>query len=159
MWPVLRRFGKSIQQGRSEYLKFMAAQVKGMQTGEESDYMEQQLSNSRKTDPGCWVIGDHEFVKEVLTKEQNKKIQFPRYIIEKLTVASVAESYLEKWKLSKGFFSRRYKNKPWADYKKIFAYECRYRYGFRVKDIADYYQMQPGAVSIAIEKGRLLVEE
>jgi len=40
--------------------------------------------------------------------------------------------------------------------KELCAWHCRNEYEFKVKDIAQYLNMQPGAVSVAIAKGREL---
>jgi hypothetical protein len=73
-------------------------------------------------------------------------------------VAEVAERYLKKWKREKGFFQRKHRQKRNSDLKKRFAYECRSKYQFTVKEIAAWLEMQPGAASITIEKGRQLIE-
>jgi len=158
-WVVLRRFGQNKVGARREYLEYMAAGI------EQADYdliRTIRMSNDGREhthNPGCWVIGDPELVKQALAADKTHRIKLARYRAEGVTIEALGRKYSHLAGISELALRQRTWGTAASELRKVFAYLCRKEYGFPVVEIGRYLGMQGPPASICIHRGQELARE
>lgn len=154
-WVVLRRFGETKEKAMQEYRKFMANGIGAI----DDDLVKTiRLSNEGRAhthNPGCWVIGDAEFVKQAMASDKANRIRLARYRIEGVTLSSLAKRFAKAADITEGELQRRSRGTKW---RKVFAFLSRREYGFSIAEIGRYLGVSGPAVSIAADHGAALVK-
>jgi hypothetical protein len=150
-WPVLRRFGNSVEQGRQGYAAFMENALNASTD---------MLPTIRKgnTDrgrglPGAYVIGDPDFVKSVLGKDRERRLLLTRHRLEALAIDDLADEFATAAGLTPEELRRRGRANHRADARKVFAYLCHRTYGFTAVEIARYLGCTQPPITIAVRQG------
>ena len=71
---------------------------------------------------GCWVIGDTEFVRKVLSSDANRRARVARYQKEGFDISRLAEQVSEKTGIKAEDLRNRTKEKAINDARKIFCF-------------------------------------
>jgi len=150
---VLRRFGKTKQDARKSYLAFMGAGME-LPTDKDDDFIKAiRLSNEGRAqthNPGCWVIGDSEFVKKAIAADKANRARLARFRAEGVTIEALGRRFSKAIKTPETELLRRSRGTHW---RQIFALLCRAEYGFPVGEIGRYLGISSQAASAAIKLG------
>ena len=156
-WPVLRRFGASIEEGRKGYLAFIA-EAANMKDDDLSMIRKGNLDTDRKT-PASYVIGDPEFVKEVLDRDRERRLQIPRHRIKGITMEQFASRFSNAAGIQPEELLRRSRGNYRSAVRRLFAYAAHRLYGFSIVDIARFLRCSHSPMSLAVRIGEKLAEK
>jgi len=152
---VLQRFGRTKTEARHAYLEYMG------QAKEQPD-MELlkivRMNNEGKADihnAGGWVIGDPEFVKSAMLTDKANRIRLARYQKEGVQIAVLGRRFAKAAGISEAELLRRSRGTERAALRQVFSHLCRKEYGFRVKDVADYFGIDEASASVSVQQGGL----
>jgi REP element-mobilizing transposase RayT len=150
-WPVLQRFGRSIEDGRRGYAEHI---VNAMKKPDAYFAGFRKANNDRsQSEPGVYVIGDPEFVRNVLKKDRDKKLRIARHLLERTTIDELAARFACALKLGKIELLCRARGNSRSAARKVFAYLCHREYGFSIVEIAHYLGCTHSPVSLAVRQG------
>ena len=153
----LCRFGRSRREGRDNYLGFLRQGLGEIDTDWLVDKV--RLSNAgveRKDQPGCWVIGDREFVVAVTAKNR-ERLALTQAAREQWDIGDVAERMAAEAGVSVADLRRRGRKSAGIGCRKKFAYICCRVLQFPVIGVASFLGTSGPAVSWAIREGEKLV--
>jgi REP element-mobilizing transposase RayT len=154
---ILCRFGRSAREGRDNYLDFLRQGLGEINTDWLVDKV--RLSNAgveRKDQPGCWVIGDREFVVAVTAKHR-ERLALTRAAREQWDIGDVAERMAAEAGVSVADLRRRGRKSAGIACRKKFAYICCRVLQIPVIGVASFLGTSGPAVSWAIREGEKLV--
>jgi len=158
---VLRRFGGSRTTARAAYTDFMQQELTGGNVPDDIiDTL--RLSNVQTEDlrqPGCWVIGDPSYVKKVLALDAQRRVRISRHKRDGVTLGEVAREAEQAVGLPPQSIAKRSRGTPRSEGRKLFAYLCRHKYEFPVKDIAAFLGIGSSPASICIALGEEVAKE
>jgi REP element-mobilizing transposase RayT len=156
-WPVLRRFGPTIEAGRKGYAEFMAkAALSGDEAAELLSSIRKGNTDREKRNPGAYVIGDPEFVRQVLAKDHAQKAHISRHALENLAIDDVATKIAKAAGIAKHELWWRGRANRRSALRKIFAYICYRMYGFTIAEVARYLDCTHSPMSLAARQGQEL---
>jgi putative transposase len=157
---VLRRFGKTTQEGRQVYRRYLhEGLAQKHDTGEIVDAIRSNsMDREDMVNPGSWVIGNPDFVKKVLAEDKQRKMRLARYCVEQVTLENIAQKVAKVMGVSDAQMRQRSRGTAASDARKVFAFICRREYGFPVKQIARYLGISGPPVSISLSMGEKLTK-
>jgi len=156
---ILRRFGQNKDQARAAYRAFIEA---GLHQPDEDIIKTIRMNNDGKSDmhnPGCWVIGDSEFVRNAMAADKANRTRLARYRKEGVTIHDLAVTYCHAAGITETELLRRSHKRDQSALRKLFAYLCRTEYGFPVVEIASYFGIDGSSASLSIQKGAEVAAE
>ncbi|MBN1127483.1 MAG: hypothetical protein JXA71_00750 [Chitinispirillaceae bacterium] len=149
---VLARFGRSHEKAVVDYRRFLE---KGI--GNESELFEVIRNSNRQREshyqPGCWVIGNREFVSRALAADNERKVRLARYAKERVSLDDIAEKVSERYGLVKGEIKKRSRNGRRSQARKVFSFICNRQYHYSVIAISRYLGISSPSVSVMISLG------
>jgi chromosomal replication initiation ATPase DnaA len=109
-----------------------------------------------KKDTSCWVIGNHEYIKQVLNQQEQLKIRLSKAVRENISIDSIAEEVCKKLEIEKSkiFIKGRNNMKSYA--RKIISYLAHRKYEIPVSLLAEYFNITSPGVSNMLEIGERL---
>jgi putative transposase len=146
-WPVLRKFSSTVEEGRIGYLKFIAS---ASALSETIDSISQQKSNDHHSTN--YVVGDPEFVKQVLSAQKDAYTKKIRRQLDGLSIEALAEKVSAAAGINVQELLQRSRGNWHADVRKIFAFICYREYSISIVAIAKYLNIAHSAVSLAIRQ-------
>jgi len=149
--PVLRRFGKTIDDGRRGYREFIA--TASDTPDDELTIFRQGNSDRQRGEPSSYVIGDHAFALEVIAKDQSLRLRLARHKLEHCTITDLALRFAAVAGIGIDVLCRRARKKHNANLRKLFAYVCHNEYGFTVVEIARFLGCTHSPMSLAARHG------
>jgi REP element-mobilizing transposase RayT len=156
---VLRRFGQTDKSARSQYIKFIQDGMKTEDGGRIAKLIREcNRGVERESRPGCWVIGDREFVVAALKKNE-RRLRIKSTVRDRWSIEKVLKAVADEHNLKSSDLMRRSRLSAVSRCRKTFAYICCDVLGFSVEDVAAFLRISGPAVSWAKEKGRGLVTE
>jgi len=156
-WPVLRRFGKTTNEARRRYREFIDTALNA--NAGEWDLFRKGTTGRDMGEPGAYVIGDTDFVKEVLAKDREKRLRVARYRRERLSMPDIAETFSRAAGIDTDELRRRARGNRTSALRKVFAYVCKEWFGFTIVEIARYLDCTHSPVSLAARQGEVLAKE
>lgn len=157
--PVLKRFGDSQESAIIKYREFIA---NGLNNSGKNELIEQLRSSAQNTEnihnPGCWVIGDIEFVKQSLACDTDDRLRLAKYQKLGVDLKSLCERVETHLELGQGELLHRGRKNSRSEGRKIFAYIGHRQFGFSVADIARYLHVSGPAVSKVLHEGEILTK-
>ena len=154
---VLRRFGKDKETARKNYREFIK---QGLNTIKEEWIVKAVRESNRgvekKDIPGCWVIGEQEFVSSVI--QRNKEKVYAGLILRQhWSLDTVAEKICATYGIRREALMNRNSQAVVSVCRKKFAHICFRILGYSVAEIARYLNLSGPAVSWAAKHGAELV--
>jgi REP element-mobilizing transposase RayT len=157
---VLKRFGTTIQDSRTNYLKFMA---EGLNCSNDGDHL---VCLVRKSNEGiqsgrtatCWVIGDREFVMNALESAQAGRLRVSRFEREGGSIEFIAAKICEQFNVSADELKKRHRGSTTADARKVLACIADREYRAPHRIIAGYLGVGTTAVSEMSRQGKVIVD-
>jgi REP element-mobilizing transposase RayT/DNA-binding transcriptional regulator GbsR (MarR family) len=153
---VLRFFGPT-PKARIQYRRFIE---KGIGTIEDQWIVERVKESNRgmaeKEHPGCWVIGNREYVISVMKKNEDR-IKICTVMRAKWPIEKVFKEIGKENKIKIGDLKKRSRMSIASKSKKIGAYVCCRIIGYSMEEVAQYLQMSNPAVSWAVKKAEEIV--
>lgn len=157
---VLGRFGHDNASARQKYRDYLSEGLNTEATDEVVDLARNSnRAMDKKKELGCWVIGDHEFVSRVIKSDNENRARLARYQREGVCLNDVVGEICQNLKVDKNLLKQSCRKGEIADARKVVCYRGYKEYGFSSREIASYLEISPTAVTIAAQKGRLLVEK
>jgi len=150
-WPVLRRFGRTVADGRKGYAEFIAEAVN--QSSESLSVLRKGNTDRDGRTPGSYVIGDPEFVRSVIAKERENRLRIARHQLERLSIEDLAAKFAAAAGITPEDLLRRARGNYRAAARKVFAYVCCREYGFTIVDVARYLGHTHSPMSLAVRQG------
>jgi putative transposase len=146
-WPVLRKFGVTVEDGRKGYLKFLSdASVFSVTI----DSLVQKKSNDHHSTE--YVIGDPEFVKQVFSAQKDAYTKKIRHQLDGLSIEDIAEKISAAAGIGVKELLQRSRGNWRADVRKVFAFICYREYNISIVAIAKFLNIAHSAVSLAIRQ-------
>jgi hypothetical protein len=159
-WPVLRRFGTTVNIGRAGYVDFIKQAPSVDEKDDPIALAVQSIKNSTNPrQPASYVIGDREFVKKTIDSAIVNRTRIVRHRLESVTINDVAARVSKASGVPIQDLLRRSRGNFIADVRKVFSYICYREYGFSLVDVAVYLKIAHSAVSLAVRQGELLIRE
>ncbi len=158
-WLVLRRFGRVRENAIRNYREFIAS---GVGMAEDDLIKVLRMSNAGKAnmfDPGCWVIGDPEFVKSALATDKQNRIRLTRYSAEGVTLESVSTAFCKVAGITKERLLTHSRGTHFSALRHVFAHLCRNEYGFPVVEIGRFLGISTPTGTLNIAKGAVISKE
>ncbi len=158
-WIVLRRFGRDRKTATFNYWEFIAS---GVGMAEDTLIKTIRMANAGRKDmfdPGCWVIGDPEFVKAALAADKTNRIRLARYRVEGVLLDSLAGNFCKVSGITKEQLQRRSRGSHLAALRHVFAHLCRREYGFPVNKIGEYLGVGGSPATLSIAAGDELAKK
>ena len=106
--------------------------------------------------PGAYVIGDPEFVRSVLEKDREKRLQIARHRLERVSIEDLAARFAAGAGVTLQELRRRARGNHRAAARKVFAYICHRLYGFTIVDVAHYLGCTHSPMSLSVKHGEEL---
>lgn len=157
---VLRRFGADSADARRGYEEFIRqGTVSDEDAATISTIRESNKGTENVYNPGCWVIGDPEFVKKALQRDEKQRIRAARYAKEGWTLPRLFDRICRQLALQPEKVLAGGKNRVCSDGRKIFCHIARQYFEFPTSAIADFLSVSPAAVSISAGKGREIFKD
>jgi putative transposase len=157
---VRRRFGKTMRDAIRNYRAFLG---EGIQNAGEDDFIEKlRLNNENKEnihDPGCWVIGDSEFVKSALHHDEQNRLRLARYRKDGWDLEQLCGAVGKALGIAGEEIRKRGRLNARSTARKVFAAIAHRKLGIPVSEIAHYLGTSGSAVSCALDKGDQIVAE
>jgi len=156
---VLRRFGRTPDLARRNYLDFLIQAIEAQEPDPFLDTV--RAGNANKKDrnaPERWVIGDPEFQKSVLQRDRTNRLTLARYKKEGLTLDGLATVIAKKTGVRKDLILRRSKRTMHADARMILCHHA-IALGFPTREIGAFLGIQQAAVSNAARKGEMIAKK
>jgi putative transposase len=151
IWPVLRKFGSTIEEGRKGYLKFLE------NTSASSETMVsivQQKGDNHLSNQ--YVIGDPEFVKQVFSAQKDAYEKKIRLQLDGVSIEVIAEKVSAAAGIGVKELLQRSRGNWRADIRKVFAFICYREYNISIVAIARFLNIAHSAVSLAIRQAEKL---
>jgi len=158
---VLRRFGTDNASARVQYCRFLQAGLTGS-SDEDTLLTLVRKSNAgsesgRKV--GCWVIGDHDFVRTVMKTSEMRRLRVSRFEMEEDGLERIAEKISSIFKIEKKKLKERQRGGNVSLARKVFSYIAAREYKAPVQAVAEYLGVSPVGIYAMLNQGRKLVEE
>lgn len=150
-WPVLRRFGKSVEEGRRGYTASMADALNA--STDMLPAIRKGNTDRGRSSPGAYVIGDPDFVKSVLGRDRERRLQIARHRLEGLAIEGLADKFATAAGITTEELHQRGRANYRSDARKVFAYVCHRMYGFTAVEIARYLGCTQPPITIAVRQG------
>jgi putative transposase len=168
---VLRKFGKTVRKGRSEYLVFVQA---GVSEGRKPELVGGGLIRSL----GGWkevkklrldrqdrmkgderILGDGDFVMEVLATANEGYER--RYRLKSLgyDISRVERKVIRLFNIKKADLYSHSRKKRISEARSLFCYWCVRALGERMTDMAKLLGLTQPAIGYAVERGELLAKK
>lgn len=112
----------------------------------------------KKDQPGCWVIGDKDFIKLVMDKNKHR-IRSVNILRKEWSIERVVKKIAEDHKLIPEDIKRRSRMSLDSQCRKKLFYICCRKLGYSLEEIAGYLGLSGPAISWAIKKGEKLVTQ
>jgi len=157
MRPVLSRFASKNSEARKLYRRFIEEGIKTVS----SEWIVEAVRASnrgieRGRHPGCWVIGEQEFVMSVLKKNEDR-LRSISLLRQRWSLDAIAEVLGKKHKLHPEEIIIKSNRSAVSAFRKRFSYiSCRI-IGFPVAAVARYLNQSSPAVSWQIKTGKEVV--
>ena len=157
---ILNRFGKTIRDARQNYQLFLK---EGLEYSQDDDFIK-KLRSSNETkecihDPGCWVIGDKEFVKNAISQDEHYRLRLTQYAKQGWNIDDLRNRIEKTMHLKTGDLMKRGRKNNRAEARKIFMWLCNRKVGIPVAEIARYIGISGPAVSRVLDEGEQLAVE
>jgi hypothetical protein len=153
---IVRRFGGS----REQYRSFIE---EGITDGANEGFIATiRRSNEGREDvrnAGCWVIGDPEFVREVLSSDESRRARVARYHKEGWDVSRLAEIVSAKMGIQPAGIRMRTKDKTINEARKMFCYIGVKILEMPKTELGKYLGMSPPGVWRAGQEGKMVAEK
>ena len=153
---VLKRFSGS----RELYRTFIQ---EGIANGAEEGFINTiRRSNEGCEDvrnAGCWVIGDSEFVRNVLLSDANRRARVARYQKEGFDISRLAEQVGEKAGIRADEIRKRTKDTTINEARKIFSYIGSKMLEMPKSELGKYFGISTAGVWRLAHEGRKVVEK
>ncbi len=157
---VLRRFGIDNKSARIAYRAFLQD---GLDKDENDDVLLRLVRDSNNgkqlgRQAGCWVIGDDDFVKSVLTQAEDSRIRVSRFEKEGRNLDGVAIKVAQKFQVSIETLKRRCRGGIGSDARKIFVYSAVAQFRAPSNIVAEYCGVGLAAVSAMAREGAIIAK-
>lgn len=105
-----------------------------------------------------WVIGDPEFVKEVLQNANKKRLRIKEYTSVEACFETLAQKICAHYGISVETLKNRQRLGPGSDSRKLFSFVACKHYHLTTTQVAEYLNVGPAAVSFILKgEGRCLL--
>ncbi len=157
---VLRRFGSTPLKARAAYERFLA---EGLESGaDEKLFTTLRAANEERSDrlePGRWVIGDHEFVKNALAADRDRRLRTPAYLTSHWSLERLASAVEKALGLAPREMSKRGRGNNRSYARKVFCFYAVRRLEYSGRQAAAFLGVATAAVSQSLDQGERLVDE
>jgi len=157
---VLNRFGKNNALARKAYAEFLSEGNNG--TGDRLLMGLVRSSNEnieKGRSPYRWVIGDRDFVRDVIKKSYARHLRISRFEREGADFTPIALRICKAYGVLYDDLLRRHRGGPGSGARKCFCFVATRRFGATVKAVSDYLRVHPTTVSAMARKGKELAKE
>lgn len=156
---VLSRFGKTRKAALANYEKYLEDAL--YSKGEDSLIDIVRNSNDgkkNKSSPECWVIGDLEFQRHVLSSDKANRLTIAEFKKQGLGLEDVLNKVSRKMKVTPESIMQQSKRTRQAEARMVFCYVAR-SLDFPTKEIGTFLSIQQAAVSNAGRKGEKIARD
>jgi REP element-mobilizing transposase RayT len=155
---VLRRFGSSLVSQRQAYRRFLEEGLS--QTGDVVSLIREANGECEdRHSSSCWVIGNHDFVQQVMKDQQARRVRLARHAREGQDIEHIAEKVTAALGLAAADLRSKGRDSPSSVARKICAHHAHRLHGIPVRQIADYLGVSSSAVSQMLEAGETLAKD
>lgn len=157
---VLRRFGTTIGEARRRYESFLA---EGLGDGDDDEELlarmrDANVERRNRHEPGCWVIGDADFVRNALAEDKERRLRAPAHAVNGWTLERLAHAVEHALELETGELRKRGHANLRARSRKIFCYYAVRRLEFTGSQTALWLGVTAAAVSRSLDSGERLAK-
>ncbi len=157
--PVLNRFGKSSQSSRGKYEQFLQDALDKSDGTPLLDHIRNSNAGKRNSAaPELWVIGDQDFQKTVLKKDQEKKCTIAAYKKLGLEFDDLLKKVCRVMEVSEELVIQKSKRTHQAKARMVLCYYAMLL-GIPTREIGENLGIQQAAVSNASRKGKCIAAE
>ena len=157
---ILRRFGKDHRIAVQEYRRFIQ---EGIDRDDGRGLMKFIRMNNKdaidRHEPGCWIIGDQEFVKAALEHDKTNRLQVASYRKNGWTIQKVVEEVARQLKIDAGEILKRGRGNERSIFRKVAAALSHRVCGMPIIGIARFYGIGAASVSRMLDAGEQYARE
>jgi len=157
---VLRKFGRSIGDARAAYREFLA---EGLASGDEDGLWavirRSNASQQKGRQPGCWVIGDPEFVKRTLANDRARRLRVSRFDRDGWTLDRLCAEVASRFGVPAEQLGRRSRGGDASAARKCFAYVGCRQFGLKGSQVAQHLGVEGATVSAMLRTGERIALE
>jgi REP element-mobilizing transposase RayT len=150
---VLRRFGKTAGDARKKYRQFLLA---GLNSGDNA-FIEQVRTSSGgssdRNEPAMWVIGDREFIRQCISRDENRRLMLARYKRDGWDMERLSSHVASALKINPKDIRHRGRSNVRSSARKIVSYLAYRRLGIPMSAIARFFGVVQSAASVMAAKG------
>jgi len=158
--PVVKRFGATRLAAIDRYRAFLA---EGLGTEGEDDFIAKLRDGNQHKEsvhePGCWVIGDMDFVKESMAHDAAQRLRIARYKREGWNLEKVAVEVARQTELDVAEIKRRGRVNTRSAARKALAAVAHRQLGIPNAEIARYLGISAPAVSKSLDEGEKIAQK
>ena len=155
---VLRRFGSSLVSQRQAYRRFLEEGVS--QTGDVVSLIRDANGECEDShSSSCWVIGNHDFVQQVMKDQQARRVRLARHAREGQDIEHIAEKVTAALGLAAADLRSKGRHSPSSVARKICAHHAHRLHGIPARQIADYLGVSSSAVSQMLGSSEALARD
>ena len=155
---VLRRFGSSLVSQRQAYRRFLEEGLS--QTGDVVSLIREANGECEdRHSSSCWVIGNHDFVQQVMKDQQARRVRLARHAREGQDIEHIAEKVAAALGLAAADLRSKGRHSPSSVARKICAHHAHRLHGIPARQIADYLGVSSSAVSQMLGSSEALARD
>jgi REP element-mobilizing transposase RayT len=156
---IMRRFGTTTELARKRYREFIESGIKS----NSRDWIVETVRDcnrgvERKDRPGCWVLGDREFVVSVMRKN-NERLQLRSVLRQAWSIEQVFDRLTRKYGCISDEVKKRSRLTTASTCKRKGAYICCGIIGYPVIEVASYLGVSGPAVSWMVKNGEAVIDK
>ncbi len=122
-------------------------------------YKKGNNESENKHDTSCWVIGNPEYVKQVLKQQEQLKKRLSKGVIEGVSLDSIALEVCGKLGVNKEDMFKKSRNNKNSHARKIISYLAYRKYQIPVVKVAQFFNITSSSVSNMLDEGEKLCLE
>ena len=155
---VLNRFNRNHSTARIKYEQFVKDGIDKRDDLQPTLYDIKKANNEieNQHDLSCWVIGNHDYVKQVLKQQEQIRKRLSRGVVEGVSLDSIASDVCKKLGVNKADIFKKSRNNKNSNARKITSYIAYRKYQIPVVKIAQFFKITSSSVSNMLEDGEKL---
>jgi REP element-mobilizing transposase RayT len=156
---VLRRFGGSNTEARRKYRVFLQAGIVEQEDTFVNRIRSSSAGTNNRTEPGMWVIGDAEFVKQATAIDTERRLRIAQHAREGWDTERVCRRVAKKLGIEPESILQRGRGDTRSSARKIVAYVAHRTFEIPVLTIARHLGIGQPAVSAMLAEGERLARD
>jgi hypothetical protein len=157
---VLRRFGKNAAVARKNYREFLDEKSGGTEDNDELTMLVRRSNAEKRNrhEPACWVIGDHEFVKQTIERDCYRRAEIAAHAAQGWNLDRVAGYVAGTMHVPLKELAKRGRGTAGSRARQVLAYLGFVKPGIPQREIGEYLGVSASAISQMANWGEIAAQ-